>query len=128
MGDLNADISDDKSLFGQHSIQFCKDSKLVLSSKNILPVDSYTYISEAWHTTSWLDHVICTANAHDSLGKVEILYGLTTTDHLPVSIVINVESLPDCSSSTDGGAHEAKIDWSKLSRDRCSLKGSKATH
>ena len=42
MGDLNADISDDKSLFGQHLKQFCHDSKLILSSMKFLPVDSYT--------------------------------------------------------------------------------------
>ena len=27
MGDMNADISDEKSLFGQHLIRFCQDSK-----------------------------------------------------------------------------------------------------
>ena len=33
VGDMNADISDKKSLFGQHfCVQFCEDSKLVLSS------------------------------------------------------------------------------------------------
>ena len=42
MGDLNAEISDDKSLFGQHLKQFCHDSKLILSSMKFLPVDSYT--------------------------------------------------------------------------------------
>lgn len=70
MGDLNPDISDDKSLFGQHLLQFCQDSKLVLSSMNFLPAGSYTYVSEAWNTSSWLDHVICTADAHESLEKV----------------------------------------------------------
>ena len=96
-------------------MQFCHDSKLVLSSMKFLPVDSYTY-SEAWHTTSWLDHVICTADAHESLEVVEIVYGLTTTDHLPVSMMINVDNLPDCSSSTDG-ANRVKVDWAKLSKE-----------
>ena len=61
MGDMNADISEEKSLFGQQLIRFCQDSKLALSSKILLPVDRYTYISEAWHTTSWLYHIMCTA-------------------------------------------------------------------
>ncbi|CAJ1050753.1 uncharacterized protein LOC114150994 [Xyrichtys novacula] len=117
MGDLNADISDDKSLFGWHLMQFCHDSKLVLSSKKFLPVDSFTYISEAWHTTSWLDHVIFRADAHDSLEKFEFLYGLTATDHLPVSMVVNVDHLPDYSSPTEYGANRVKVDWAKLSRE-----------
>ena len=68
------------------------------------------------HGTSWLDHVICTADAHESLEVVEIVYGLTTTDHLPVSMMINVDNLPDCSSSTDG-ANRVKVDWAKLSKE-----------
>ena len=62
LGDWNADISDSNSIFGQHLIQFCKDNKVILSSKVLLPVDSYTYTSEAWHTTSWLDHCVSTAD------------------------------------------------------------------
>lgn len=49
--------------FLQHLIQFCQDSRLNLSSKMLLPVDSYTYSSEIWRTTSWLDH--CTSDVHD---------------------------------------------------------------
>lgn len=42
VGDMNADISDKKSLFGQHLIRFCKDNKLKLSSQILMPEDSYT--------------------------------------------------------------------------------------
>lgn len=41
---------------------------------------------------------MCTAVAHDSLENLEILYGLATTDHIPVSMMINVDSLPECDS------------------------------
>jgi len=37
LGDMNADISDNNYLFGQHLMQFCQDNKLVLSSKVLLP-------------------------------------------------------------------------------------------
>lgn len=66
VGDMNADVSDGSALFAKHLMQFCFDNGLILSSKVLLPDSSYTYISEAWHTTSWLDHCICTA---DSLTK-----------------------------------------------------------
>ena len=112
VGDWNADISDKKSLFGQLLLQFCEDNKLVLSSKELLPTDSYTYTSEAWHTTSWLDHCVCTADAHDSLEKIEILYGMATADHIPVSIMINIESLPELTIS-DNHVQNIKIDWSR---------------
>ncbi len=49
-GDMNADISDSNSVFSSHIVQFCQDNNLILSSELCLPVDSYTYVSEAWNT------------------------------------------------------------------------------
>ncbi len=46
------------SLFSSHIVQLCQDDNLILSSEVCLPVDSYTYLSEAWNTTSWLEHCI----------------------------------------------------------------------
>lgn len=74
--------------------QFCQDNNFILSSKVLLPRDSYTYISEAWHTTSWLDHCITTADAHASLRCMSILYGAAMTDHIPFVKSINVDHLP----------------------------------
>ena len=85
VGDMNADISDDKSLFGRCLMQFCDDNNLILSSKSMLPDKSFTYISEAWHTVSWLDHCICSADAHASLDNIVIHYELATTDHIPIN-------------------------------------------
>lgn len=93
IGDMNADISDRNSLFANRMAQFCQDN-FILSSNVLLPNDSYTYISEAWHTTSWLDHCISTADTHASLGSMSILYGVATTDHIPFAMTINVEHLP----------------------------------
>lgn len=36
MGDMNADISDTRSMFGNHLKQFCTDSGLILSSQIML--------------------------------------------------------------------------------------------
>lgn len=88
-GDMTADISDTRSLFGQHLIQFCHNNNLVLFTKEKLPPDSHTYISEAWHTTSWLDHYICSADAH------HFLYPQATTDHIRVYMDLNCENVPE---------------------------------
>lgn len=84
VGDFNADISNDNSLFAKQLLQFCYANNLNISSKMFLPVKSYTYVSEAWHTVSWLDHCISTADAHASLVSMKICYELATTDHIPV--------------------------------------------
>nr|XP_055036878.1 uncharacterized protein LOC129424288 [Misgurnus anguillicaudatus] len=120
IGDMNADISDKKSIFSSHIAQFCHDNNLILSTEVCLPVDSYTYVSEAWNTTSWLDHCISTADAHASLSGMSILYGIVTTDHIPVSIVINAEFLV-AMSNNDNNVNIAKIDWSALTEEDLSV-------
>lgn len=67
VGDMNADLMDKCSLFAKHMLHFSADNNFILSSKLLLPMDSYTYISEAWHTTLWLDHCISTPDAHSTL-------------------------------------------------------------
>ena len=116
MGNMNADISDAKSLFGRHLTQYCHDNKLILSSRVLLPASSFTYVSEAWNTTSWLDHVICTADAHDCVEQMEIMYGLAATDHMPVSIMLKVANVPELISK-DSNKQAFKLQWAKLSDD-----------
>lgn len=70
-------------------------------------------MSEAWNTTSWLDHCICTTDAHGSIVKAEILYGTATADHIPVSFVLKVESLPELRVK-DIQTQNVKVEWAKL--------------
>lgn len=95
--------------------QFCSDSGLILSSKVLLPNDTYTYISEAWHSTSWLDHCLCTVDAHESIDMIKIDYDLATTDHIPFVMVLYAGNLPVL-LPVDNGIDIRKIDWSKLSK------------
>lgn len=57
-----------------------------------------------------MDHCICTADVHDCLEELEILYDLATTDIIPVSMMLNVESLPKI-SNYDNYEHSGKLDW-----------------
>ena len=113
IGDMNADLSDGQSLFAKHMLQFCDDNKLKISNQLLLPADSYSYISEPWHTTSWLDHCISTADAHAAVQSMEILYGASMTHHVPIAMTLEVESLPELSHEVNSGC-SAYLDWSKL--------------
>jgi len=44
--------------FGELLSQFCLEHELKIPDKIILPVDSFTYISDTHGTCSWLDHVL----------------------------------------------------------------------
>ena len=82
----------------------------------MLPDNSYTYISEAWHTTSWLDHCICTADAHDSIQSMNINYEFATTDHVPFSFFVNMGQVPTL-LPVDSNMSAGRIDWSNLSEE-----------
>jgi len=94
MDDMNADISDNNSVFAKHLNNFCTDSNSILSSRELLPAASYTYISEAWHTTSLLDHCISTAGAHAALVHIDILSNVSIVDHIPFEVSIRFDHIP----------------------------------
>ena len=64
IGDFYANLSK-QSVFGEMLLNFCRENNADIVDKTILPADTYTYVSSAWGTTSWLDHVVCTSDAKD---------------------------------------------------------------
>ena len=95
IGDFNADISK-KSMFGNIFFDFCNEYSLSVYDKDNLPIDTYTYVSSAWGTTSWLDHVICTSDANDCITNISVLYGCINSDHHQVSFSINSDIASEC--------------------------------
>ena len=73
VGDFIADSSK-TSPFGSILCDFCHDNSFTIADKEYLPADTYTYVSSAWGTTSWLDHIVCTADAMSCVSKMDILY------------------------------------------------------
>ena len=115
MGDYNADISDDHSMFANHLLTCCQDNGFVLSSQQLLPSNSFTFISN-WETVSWLDHCISSSDAHNAIQSMEIYYKYATTDHIPVGITMNVNNIPDMTKSTNC-CTRCKLDWSRIKQD-----------
>ena len=74
-------------------------------------------MSEAHGTTSWIDHCLCTTQAHASLVGVNIDYGMQSSDHFPLSICIDVEYVPRLES--ESVPTQSMLNWSKASpRDK----------
>jgi len=71
VGDFNSCPNNN---FGELLSQFCLEHELKISDKYNLPVDSFTYVSDTHGTCSWLDHVVSSKSAHDSIQNVEILH------------------------------------------------------
>lgn len=56
---------------------------------------------------------MCTADVHDCVEKVEILYDVNTADHISVCMTLNVRKLPRLTRH-DNCVQNGKVDWSRL--------------
>jgi exonuclease III len=95
LGDFNANIEGfyNKKVyhrFGRELISFCTEENLIISDTIHCSVDdTYTFYSEAHHSTSWLDHIIANVNMHALINNVKVDYKCVTSDHFPVCCSIN---------------------------------------
>ena len=105
IGDWNADVSNDNHQFGNYLNQFFSDIGLIISSELKLPEDSFTYKSDSWHTTSWIDDIIL---------DMEILYPESTGDNVAFRVGVSIERIPTLDESSSKSAN--RLDWSRLSK------------
>ena len=115
LGDFNSNISNHSSLFGRHLREFCSDNNILLSSELKLPRDSYTYISDIWGSTSWLDHCLSTEFVNSQIHDFVIRYDLSSEDHIPFSLNIDISAIPVI-QPISSGIH-SRVNWARLSPD-----------
>ena len=90
LGDLNADPK--PSRFWREIQDFCSQYEFYIADLS-LPSDSFTYLSAAHDTFSWLDHVLVSRS--DMICHIRILHYLCIVDHFPLSIDIKFEATVD---------------------------------
>ena len=89
-GDFNAGVN---TLFEHELVELCKGEHLCISDYEMLGRNSgfYTYVSDAHHSTSWLDHVICSSNMHSAIGGINVVDKLPSSDHLPLVVTFSMK-------------------------------------
>ena len=85
---MNANISNHNSNGSNTLLKYCTDTNINMSDKIISKSDSYTCISSAWKSCSWLDHMLSTHNMHTSIIEIKIDYDFIMSDYHPLVIVI----------------------------------------
>ena len=94
---------------------FCIENYFTIFDQGYLPADAYTYVSSPWGTTSWLDHVICTADVLACISSMEVLYNCIHSDNHPLLFRLDCDIAPECDTSAEAGnATELKIHWDNL--------------
>ena len=116
VGDYNANILKTNSMFAKHLTQYCSMYDYNLSSVLCLPPNTYTYISDAWNTCSWLDHCIATEDGHKLIKNMKVLYKNIISDHFPVTIELDVELALNVERG-DNSSYVPMINWANLKKD-----------
>ena len=116
IGDFNSNISNHNSKFSNILLKYCTDTNIVMSDKIILNSDSYTCVSSAWKSCSWLDHILSTHNMHTSIIDIKIDYDFIISDHHPLVIVIRQNNVPR--SLFNKCVTHKIIKWNRLNRNQ----------
>ena len=104
IGDWNANLRENgNSLFGPTMLDFCNENNLAISTKSLLPADSYTHVSVRGENIfkTWIDHVVSSNDLHSAIDHIEILYNVTDDDHIPFIVHLNVEDIPKITNETN---------------------------
>ena len=100
IGDWNANLGNSGTMtFKVPMMDFCNENNLSISSQLLLPESTYTHIHtyEGNMHYSWLDHIVCTQDFHQSINNISVLYDISDNDHIPVTFNVCTDSLPSAS-------------------------------
>ena len=115
VGDFNASCA---NMFGKLLEDFAAQKYLIISYKACLPSDTFTYLSDAHGTVSWLDHCISSPSLHQSIDNMNVLYKFSTSDHFSLVISLSCQSLPLFVDKVNAPIGAKRINWNKLSSDQ----------
>lgn len=88
LGDFNAHPGEQ---FSHELINFCNEQLWSCVDLDLLPSDTYTYVSEAHGCRRWLDHCIVTKAARQSVVDVSVLnQNVYWSDHYPLCIECDI--------------------------------------
>ena len=112
IGDWNANLNNISHPHGPLLKNFCSEYGLIVSSERMLPVDSFTFISETNPgETSWLDHCISTQDGHNVIRNMNVKYNLSCRDHIPIEMNLGLDRLPTVEDETNDVT--PKINWDR---------------
>ena len=90
IGDVNAyTMAGKQQKFGKELMNFCHGEELILPDVKKCPNTTYTYVSEAHSTVSWVDHVMCTHSPHAFVDNISVLYDKIKSDHHPLTVTLD---------------------------------------
>jgi hypothetical protein len=88
LGDFNAHPG---APFFSELKDYCEEQQVCLLDTELLPPDSYTFVSDSHGCCRWLDHCVTSLAARQTVVSAKIHYDVFWSDHLPLEIVCNLQ-------------------------------------
>ena len=84
-------------MFGAELIDICNNNNLCFIVREKLPPDSFTFVSQAHGTISWLDHCVTNTSGQSITSNILIIDDIVCSDHFPhcIEMVCDVNKLHD---------------------------------
>ena len=119
VGDINTDVKRCNHFSGMLQ-DFVTDNNLDILDQHLLPENSYTFISDVWNTTSWLDHCITTHSINSLVTNMKVLYEYIASDHKPISVSLKLDVLYTQPLYTSNDI-SPKINWHDVTDEQMNL-------
>lgn len=115
IGDFNASPSNS---FGSFLTPFCVDFDLILSDYEYMPQESFTYVSDAHGSTTWLDHCLSSSSLHKSINSIEVLHQFISSDHKPLSVIFNCDRVTKLAAEDNLTKNKRNsVHWSRVNME-----------
>jgi len=89
------------------------ENDLIISDYALLPQDTFTYISDAHNTTTWIDHFVSSFSVHQAIFNMDVLTECILSDHRAVAVSIQCSNLSELDDEVM--EHQPRrIDWLKV--------------
>ena len=118
IGDYNANLcvnNSGRARFANELASFCEEEDLILSDYALLDPQTYTFISHAHNTVSWLDHILTTNTGHSHICSIDIGNSFVTSDHLPLTVKLDFSLLRQKVYTT--ASKKSTINWKEATNE-----------
>lgn len=121
IGDFNCNPNDSNSPCGKILREFVKDVDLTMIDDS-LPTDSYTFTSDVWQSSSWIDHCFGPRCLGNFMVNCWIVYDIFHSDHYPIALSLNLPCGISSTANVATGSQSLharlpRIDFSKVTPD-----------
>ena len=99
--------------FGGLLEDFYMENDFIISDYALIPQDTFTYISDAHNTTSWIDHFVSSFSVHQAMFNMDVLTECIISDHRAVAVSIQCSHLPEFDDEVME-PQPSRIDWLKV--------------